>query len=80
MAANVMFDCFFGQSLRQEQIEGVSPFVFLRQLANDVNVQNFDLLCMIFGTKFLELGLRQKDRDISRRLRVYEEWGRQVVG
>ena len=62
MAGNIMFDCFFDQKLQTDRIEGVSPFSFLKQLANDVNVQNFDLVSMIFGTKFLNLGFRKKDR------------------
>ena len=28
----------------------------------------------MFGAKFLDLGVRGKDRDINRRLKIYKDW------
>ena len=37
----------------------------------DLNVQTADLGLQLFGVKFLELGLREKDRDVNERLKIY---------
>ena len=34
---------------------------------------------MVLGVKFLNLGLRQNDRDINRRIKKFEEWGNNYV-
>ena len=34
----------------------------------------------MLGPKFLDLGIREKDRIVNRKLAIYEAWGKSVVG
>lgn len=45
----------------------------------DINLQRGDFFCTVFGAKFLDLGLREKDRDLKRRLEQYNKWGNRIV-
>jgi len=49
--------------------------LFVNKLIADVVQQAFDPIPFIFGFGFLNLGLRSKDRDINRRIRLFREWG-----
>lgn len=45
----------------------------------DLLSQTYSLPYALFGIKFLNLGLRQKDRDVNRRLKIYKNWGKKMV-
>ena len=45
----------------------------------DINLLRGDFFCTVFGAKFLDLGVREKDRDLNRRLKLYKEWGHKIV-
>jgi hypothetical protein len=49
--------------------------MFVNQLITDVTKNAFELLPMVFGVKFVSLGLRAKDRDVNRRIIIFREWG-----
>lgn len=49
--------------------------MFVNQLITDVTKNAFELLPMLFGVKFVSLGLRAKDRDVNRRIIIFREWG-----
>ena len=34
----------------------------------------------MLGPKFLDLGIREKDRKANKKLAIYEAWGKSVVG
>ena len=46
----------------------------------DINLQRGDFCTTVLGAKFLNLGLREKDRSLNRRLKLYKEWGHRIVG
>lgn len=58
MFSNVMLECFFGTNSTHEKINNQSIAVFINSLNSDINKQTFDLPVLIFGSKFLSLGLR----------------------
>jgi hypothetical protein len=66
-----MMKFFFGVDIRGKTIDGQKISTFLGQLVGDVNIQGFELPAILFGQKFLELGLRKNDRDISRRVKLF---------
>lgn len=45
----------------------------------DINLQRGDPFYFIFGPRFLDLGLRKKDRDLNRRIKLYKSWGHKIV-
>ena len=45
----------------------------------DLNLQRGDFLYNILGPKLLDSGIRQKDRDLNRRLALYKGWGYKLV-
>lgn len=57
------------------KLEGKPLCLFMNQLIADVTQQGFDPISFLLGMKFLNLGLRAKDRDINRRLKVFKDWG-----
>ena len=63
-------------SINFEKIEGQSIFEFIQNLMGDSALQISDLPYVLFGVKFLELGLREKDRKINERLKIYKAWGK----
>jgi len=52
---------------------------FLNKLMADVNNQSLDIPAVLFGLKFLELGLRAKDRDIIRRVKLFKEFAFNLI-
>ena len=79
LASCVMLQCFFGKDMENEKIEGVSIPIFVQNLMGDISSETTDLPYIIFGVKFFNLGIRKKDRDINRRLKLYKSWGKQLV-
>jgi hypothetical protein len=51
----------------------------MKDLTEDIIVQGYDKLAYMFGVEFLNFGIRAKDRDINRRLKLYREWGMKYV-
>ena len=57
-----MMDCFFGNNAESEKIEGKEIPAYVSKLIEDLASQVVDLGHVLFGVKFLELGLTSKDR------------------
>ena len=76
---NVLVDCFFGENMVNEKIEGKSVFMFAKELIGDLMLQAYSLSFQILGINFHGLGILQRDREINRRIRVFREWGRPIV-
>ena len=74
-----MLSCFFGHELENEKIEGVSIPSFFSDIMGDINLQRGDLLYAVLGPKLLDSGIRQKDRDLNRRLKLYRSWGHKLI-
>lgn len=60
-------------------MEDKSIFEFLQKLIGDMNSQSLQLGCLLFGPKFLNLGLTKKDKSVNDRLKIYKAWGKQVL-
>ena len=45
----------------------------------DLNLTRGDFWYGIFGVKFLNLGIRKKDRDLNRKLKLYKVWGYELI-
>ena len=79
MASTVVLSCFLGAELQDEQIEGKNIGKFLQDLASDVFLQSFSLFFAVFGVRGVKLGLRKVDKDINRRVKLYQAVGRSIV-
>ena len=79
LGSHVTLDCFFGHNSLNEKIEGVNVPDFVQKLMGDLALQNADPVYIILGLKFIKLGLREKDKDINRRLKLYKAWGNDFV-
>ena len=79
LAGDTMLSCFFGRRLKEDKIEGDTAFIFLRKLLAGLTSQTVDLFYAMFGAKFLQLGIRQMDREMNRKVRIYNAWTRQLL-
>ena len=70
-----MMNCFFGKSTENQKIEESDIPIFLSKLMGDMAQQVADIKYTFFGVKYLELGLKQKDREVNRRLKLFKSWG-----
>ncbi len=51
----------------------------MHKLVNDSMEQSFDPLSLFLGPKFMDLGLRQKDKDLNRRIKLFHEVGASLI-
>ena len=79
LAEDAMIDCFFGTKLEKEKIDGLSISVFINKLSSDVFSLVGDAVYLLFGVRFIKAGLREKDKDILRRIKIIRSWGRKMV-
>lgn len=45
----------------------------------DLGLQRVDPLFALFGVKYLELGIKKKDKDLNRRIALFKSWGKAIV-
>lgn len=76
---NFMMRFFFGGDIRGKTLDGIDLSTFLNTLMGDVNAQGFELPAILFGKRFLELGIRAKDRDVSRRVKIFREFAFELI-
>jgi cytochrome P450 len=53
--------------------------LFINRLTNDMALQPENWFYPLFGVKFLNLGLREMDRDINNRIKIYKSWAKEKV-
>ena len=51
----------------------------MKQMAADLGLQRIDPLFFLFGTTYLNLGIKKKDRDLNRRIALFKSWGKAIV-
>jgi cytochrome P450 len=75
-----MMRFFFGEkNVKGKKLDGLDISKFLNKLMGDVDTQTFELPAVLFGMKFLELGLRAKDRDVNRRIRLFRSFAFDLI-
>ena len=79
LAGNVITTCFFGSDLKSEKIEGKTIPCFIKELIGHMAIQLFGPLGVLGGYQLVELGLRQKDREVNRRIALYKKWGEHTI-
>ena len=75
-----MINVFFGKRMQSDRIEGKTVFTYAKEVIGDLIAQRRDFFYFLLGSKFLELGIRKKDREMNRKVALYEAWGKKVVG
>lgn len=53
--------------------------MFINKLISDVVLQGFEFLPMLLGVRFVEAGIRAKDRDVNRRIALFKNWGLKYI-
>jgi cytochrome P450 len=79
LLATFMIKFFFGGELKGQTLDGVAIPLFITKLMFDVNEQGFEPVALALGPKFLELGLRAKDRDINRRVKLFRDYALKTI-
>jgi cytochrome P450 len=79
LLATFMIKFFFGTELKGQTLDGVAIPLFITKLMFDVNEQGFEPVALALGPKFLELGLRAKDRDINRRVKLFRDYALKTI-
>ena len=60
-----MLESFFGVKSTYEKVMGQPIAIFMNQLNAEISQQSFSPRALLFGVKFLELGLTYEDRKIN---------------
>jgi cytochrome P450 len=79
LLATFMIKFFFGTELKGQTLDGVAIPLFITKLMFDVNEQGFEPVALALGPKFLKLGLRVKDRDINRRVKLFRDYALKTI-
>ena len=74
-----MIDGFFGKGIQVDRIEDKTVFSYAKEVLEELITQRQDPLYFLLGPKFLELGIRKKDRQMNRKVALYEAWGKKDV-
>lgn len=77
--SNVMMKCFFGGNATYEKINGKMISIFICDLVSDVSRQGFEPAGLLLGQKILNAGLRDQDRDINNRIKLFREMGEKII-
>jgi cytochrome P450 len=73
----LMLQLFFGGDFKSQTLSSLPIPNFITKLIVDVNQQAFDPVALTFGSRFLDKGLRAKDKEINERGKLLREF---VVG
>ena len=73
--SNVVFESFFGKSVKNEKLNGLDICDFMLDLNLDITEQCCDPLYYIFGKRYLDLEFTDKRRNLNKKLKKYKEWG-----
>ena len=66
--SDVVLRIFLGIT-NEEKIEGIQIGIFVKKLIDEVASNGFtDVLGILLGKKFMNLGLRKSDRSISKKI------------
>jgi hypothetical protein len=63
----LMLQLFFGGDFKSQTLSSLPIPNFITKLIVDVNQQAFDPVALTFGSRFLDKGLRAKDKEINLR-------------
>lgn len=74
-----MLKFFFGSELGNQTLDGISIPKMMNKMMLAVNEQGFEPIALILGPKFLELGLRKKDRDINRQVALFRDYAVKTI-
>ena len=74
-----MIECFFGSTLENEKIDGLSIADFVNKLNFEMFSLVGDFFYILFGIKFVKWGFRHKDRDLLRKIKIVRGWGSKLV-
>jgi hypothetical protein len=77
--STIMLKMFFGADLKGRLIDGKNVPSFVSDIVADGTRQSVELVTILFGQGFTSLGLRARDRDINRRLKLFREFGVTMV-
>lgn len=62
-----------------EEIDGQKVHQFILKLVTESTVRSLETAALVLGPKFLNLGLTSVDRDIKRRVKLYDDWANKYV-
>lgn len=77
--STIMVRVFFGGDLKGKTLEGKKLSTYISDLVADGNNQSMNLLSMLLGPKFLNMGIRAKDRDLNRRTKLFKAFAYDLV-
>lgn len=78
--STIMVRAFFGGDCKGKTIEGKRLSTFISDLVADGNRQSQNVVSMLLGPKFMDLGIRKMDRDINRRIKLFRTFAGDLVG
>lgn len=77
--SRVILDCFLGCEATKIEIDGKKLTDFVLYLIEDFLEMLFSPLIFLFGSKFMTLGLRKKDREMTGRIKLFHNWGKNII-
>ena len=77
--SGVIIESFFGCGTFDKKIEGINVSHFINDLNEEIITQTFDPMTIIFGPRFLESGIRKKDREISKKIKIMRKFAEETT-
>lgn len=70
---------FFGEDFHTYHIKGIPVSHFLADLIARMSAENFELNVMLFGSKFLDLGILPRHRRILQEVKLFREFSTKII-
>jgi hypothetical protein len=70
----LMLQLFFGGDFKSQTLSSLPIPKFITKLIVDINQQAFDPVALTFGSRFLDKGLRAKDKEINLKGKLLREF------
>ena len=74
ITSTTITECFFGDSIKNEKINGKHIPEFMNDLFHDIGAVRFDFLLQVFSDKLIHLGIKKKYRVINQKISLMREW------
>lgn len=77
--STIMVKLFFGSDSKERTLEGKKLATYFNDLVSDGYNQSQNILSLLLGPKFMDMGIRKSDRDINRRMKLFRAFAVDLV-
>ena len=80
ISSNLMIESFLGgKNTSHIRLEGKTVGKYFTDVMNETMPQSMELLTILFGNKYLDLGIWPHHREINRKINLFNKWGADYI-